>query len=419
MVVLEDYEAVTEESSLLHSHPHNGDVSGQGIDQAEIDKRAPLLKEDTVHDVYGSTQFLPNIVLPVSPEVDSPGRINRSADCTSMYDGNRKSTILVLEKIKSTFLEDTRSLAEGTIPQSVVLALIIGTVCGIACWLYYTMLYFCLDFVWETIPETFIKDNWDEENYWLYIPLMVSILVTCVGLTVICMGEPGDLPYTIARVHTHAYIPINHVLPMVFASLFSILAGGSLGPEAPLVAICGAIGGFISRNIFRQKHVNVVRKHTFMGMSGALAAFFGAPMGGSIFALEVCSRFGIEYFEHLVESVFCGEICLVVFRSLSGLSIAPIWDMSEEDGRMVMAEPSLVVVGGLLGLVGAFMSYIFATFHIANMSMFTKLGLLENSKVVYRAWLAGVFIIIIGLLVPQVRINWNRYLPLKYLSQLS
>ena len=33
----------------------------------------------------------------------------------------------------------------------------------------------------------------------------------------------GDLPYTIGRVHAQAYIPMNHVSPMVFASLFSIL----------------------------------------------------------------------------------------------------------------------------------------------------------------------------------------------------
>jgi H+/Cl- antiporter ClcA len=36
-----------------------------------------------------------------------------------------------------------------------------------------------------------------------------------------------------------------------------------------------------------------------MGMAGALAAFFGCPLGGSLFALEVNSRFGVEYFEHV------------------------------------------------------------------------------------------------------------------------
>jgi len=57
---------------------------------------------------------------------------------------------------------------------------------------------------------------------------------------------------------------MNHVLPMVCASQFSILAGGSLGPEAPLVAICASLGGFISRRVFGVTERNLVRKHTLM-----------------------------------------------------------------------------------------------------------------------------------------------------------
>lgn len=56
-------------------------------------------------------------------------------------------------------------------------------------------------------------------------------------------------------------------------------------------------------------------------MAGALAAFFGCPLGGSLFAMEITSRWGIEYFEHTVEAIFCGEVCLTVFRSLAGLPI--------------------------------------------------------------------------------------------------
>lgn len=201
-------------------------------------------------------------------------------------------TTLYLKKIKNSFFDDAKSLAEGTIPQSIVLATVIGVVCGIACYVYYSVLYFGLDYLWNVLPEEKIvpSEYWKPEYYWLWYPLVSFVMVTCVGLTVVYMGEPGDLPYTISRVHSEAYIPMNHVSPMVFASIFSILAGGSLGPEAPLVAICGALGGFVSRRIFRQSSTNVVRKHTLMGMAGALAAFFGVPLGGSLFALEVCSR---------------------------------------------------------------------------------------------------------------------------------
>ena len=87
---------------------------------------------------------------------------------------------------------------------------------------------------------------------------------------------------------------MDHVLPMLAASQFSILGGGSLGPEAPLVAICASFAGYISRKIFGMTQTNLIRKHTLMGMASALAAFFGVPLGGSLFALEINNRFGIE-----------------------------------------------------------------------------------------------------------------------------
>jgi len=132
---------------------------------------------------------------------------------------------LYLKKIKKSFFSDAKSLAEGTIPQSIVLAIVIGIVCGVACYFYYSILYFGLDLFWTKIPEEYIipSEFWSPEYYWLWIPLVCFSMVTLVGLTVFYMGEPGDLPYTISRVHTQAYIPMDHVLPMVFASMFSIL----------------------------------------------------------------------------------------------------------------------------------------------------------------------------------------------------
>ena len=60
------------------------------------------------------------------------------------------------------------------------------------------------------------------------------------------------------------------------------------------VAICASFAGYVSRNVFGMTQTNLIRKHTLMGMSSALAAFFGVPLGGSLFALEINNRFGIE-----------------------------------------------------------------------------------------------------------------------------
>lgn len=184
--------------------------------------------------------------------------------------------------------------------------------------------------------------------------------------------------------------------------MFTILSGASLGPEAPLVAICAATAGFVSRKIFKQKNRNVVRKHTFMGMAGALSAFFGVPLGGNLFALEVASRFGIEYFEHLIEAIFAGELCVAIFRSLAGLPLGPIW-ANENTPSLPAAEPYTIILGGGLGLFGALLAYCWANFHWRLMDFFGYLGLLDddNAYAVPRVLLGAVGVVSIGMLVPQ------------------
>mmetsp|Transcript_5718 Transcript_5718/g.8812 ORF Transcript_5718/g.8812 Transcript_5718/m.8812 type:complete len:586 (+) Transcript_5718:112-1869(+) len=309
-------------------------------------------------------------------------------------------------KTNSSFWDDAREFEVGTIPHSMVMALAIGTVCGIAAFLYYKVLFAALEYIWHTIPETYIVDVWPEWTHVFWIPIVGFTMAAGVGLSVMYLGEPGDLPYTVKCVHEDAYIAMDHVLPMVAASQFSILGGGSYGPEAPLVAICAALGGFISRQVFKVEQRNIVRKHTLMGMAGALAAFFGVPLGGSLFALEVCNRFGLEYFEHMVEAIFAGVACLVVFRGLAGLPMEAIWTITEV--KLPEANASEVIVGGVLGLVGALIAFIFAKMHWSIMGQFQKYDLLRNERALYRAFAGAVAIVGIGMFIPHTMF-WGEF----------
>ena len=136
----------------------------------------------------------------------------------------------IVGHINGGFFQDARSLAEGTIPQSIVLSFIIGIVCGIAAYLYYTCLFFLLDYCWHVVPETYVKPHIPQQYWWIYTPVVSFFFAILVGLSVKWLGEPGDLAFAISCIHKQAYIPMNHTIPMFCASLFSILAGGSLGP---------------------------------------------------------------------------------------------------------------------------------------------------------------------------------------------
>jgi H+/Cl- antiporter ClcA len=303
------------------------------------------------------------------------------------------------------FWDDARHMREGTIPQSMVVALVVGIVCGAAACLYYNCLEYFLDFFWKVLPEKLVVGHWDPKYYVLWIPLVGFSMAILVGLSVLVMGEPGDLAYTIQCVHKDAFISMGHVMPMVAASQFSILGGGSLGPEAPLVAICAALGGFVSRYVFKQTKKNIIRKHTLMGMAAALAAFFGCPLGGSLFALEVNSRFGVEYFEHVMESIFAGEVCLAVFRALAKLPIKPIWTF---DQILTEADPMSVVHGAVIGLLGAGVAALFSKFHWIVMDGFNALGWLDNKYAIQRALLGSVVIVGLGMAIPQT-LFWGEF----------
>ena len=302
-------------------------------------------------------------------------------------------------RTRSSFVEDFIAQSPGSIPHSIVVALIIGTTCGIAANVYYVVLEWSLKTMWKTLPNKFVVGAWPDWTHPFWITFIGFVMAIGVGLTVLILGEPGDIASTVKAVHHKGYLSMDHCMPMVLASLFTMAGGGSLGPEAPLVAICACLGGFVSRMVFKQTERNIIRKHTLMGMAGALSAFFGAPLGGSLFALEINSRLGVEYFEHVVESVFCGEITLIVFRSSSNLPIGPIWTMTSSP--MGPTKPSYIFIGAFIGLLGAFAAACFAHFHWALMGIFNKMNVLKHENAVGRALLGASAILTIGIFIPQ------------------
>jgi H+/Cl- antiporter ClcA len=145
-------------------------------------------------------------------------------------------------------------------------------------------------------------------------------------------------------------------------------------------------------------------------MAGALAAFFGSPLGGSLFALEVCSRFGVEYFEHTLEAILCGEITLTVFRTLSQVPPMAIWDItinsniiSSNTGsnKLTAAFPIYILYGAIIGLIGAGISIVFGLFHKIIMATMARYRLLDHNSTVQRALVGACIFVLIGILVPQ------------------
>ena len=122
-----------------------------------------------------------------------------------------------LLKTQKSFYQDAVNFAEGSIPQSIIMAFCIGCVCGVVAYLYYFVLDTLLDFIWKDMPERFVINKWPEYLYVLWIPLVSITLSICCGLSIYYLGEPGDLAYTIRCVHEKGWKSTHHILPMVAA----------------------------------------------------------------------------------------------------------------------------------------------------------------------------------------------------------
>ena len=109
---------------------------------------------------------------------------------------------------------------------------------------------------------------------------------------------------------------------MVPISLASIAAAGSLGPEAPLVSIGGGLATEYAKWCGLGDAETLVL--TMCGMGSGLAAFFGDPVGGALFACEVLHRHGLEYYEALVPVITAGLASNLAFRGLLGIEATPI-----------------------------------------------------------------------------------------------
>ncbi len=288
----------------------------------------------------------------------------------------------------SNSLSDSREL---TYQQIILASAAIGIAGGLVATAYYYLLESCLHLVWHTIPH-FIEPLFPTKfPAWNYVWIATTIGGFLVGLTLHLMGLPGEVSFVVDQVHNPGRIELRQTPAMIVASLVSITAGGSAGPEAPLVQVNGSIGGWLGKKL--KLSLTATRVLTFCGMSAALGAFFGAPLGGAIFALEIPHRRGLEYYEALIPAVLSAILSFAVFKFNTGLTIGGIYHFT--------AIPKLelwnLVQGALLGAAGALVAVIFVV-------VFRSIGYLSEyiaHRQILLSTLGGLSIGLIALAFPQ------------------
>lgn len=162
---------------------------------------------------------------------------------------------------------------------------------------------------------------------WQVIPLMASTGLLA-GLVIHFIGDPGELNLIVnnIRFNKGKLDPKNNP-SMIVSSLLCVASGGSLGPEAPLVQVTGSTGSWIGK-LFRLKGEEL-RSLSIAGMASGFTALFGAPLGGSLFALEVLHyEYAALYYKAIIPAFVASCFSYLIFALIMHLGVGPIWNFS-------------------------------------------------------------------------------------------
>lgn len=162
---------------------------------------------------------------------------------------------------------------------------------------------------------------------WLVIPVM-GICGFLAGLVIHFIGDPGEIHLIVnnIRFNRGKLDPKNNP-SMILSSLLCVASGGSLGPEAPLVQVTGSTGSWLGK-ILRLKGEDL-RSLSIAGMASGFTALFGAPLGGSLFSLEILHhKHAVEYYRAIIPALVASSFSYLVFALIIHLGLGPTWNLS-------------------------------------------------------------------------------------------
>jgi H+/Cl- antiporter ClcA len=236
---------------------------------------------------------------------------------------------------------------------------------------------------------------WEQAAQAVGVPVPIFTLVICtlggllVGVLVKFFGDhSGIFAELMLQFGKTGRFNYRHAPGIVITALVSLIAGGSLGPEAPLADACGSLGTLTAEKLKLDERET--RSLGFAGLSGMLASFLTSPFGGALLGLE-SARAGIDYAWTLFPSLVSSACATIAFVVLTGSFFGTLYAFPEYQPRLVdllLAVP--------LGLLGALAGGLF----IVLFKRLRQIMLPLKTHLILRGLIGGLGLGLAGALLP-------------------
>jgi H+/Cl- antiporter ClcA len=267
------------------------------------------------------------------------------------------------------------------------LVAILGAASAVITFVFIALVNIITDLVWKQAPLTLGVDT---RLFTLVVCTLGGLLV---GLLVKIFGDHNaifaELMQEFGKTGRFDY---RHAPGIVITAFISLIAGGSLGPEAPLADACGGLGTLAAEKLKLDEQET--RTMGFGGLSAMLGAFITNPFGGALLSLESAiggASGAMVYFWALFPSLLASAVATVVFVGLTGSFLGTLYsfpDYLPNIRDLLLAVP--------FSLVGAIAGVLFTI-------MFRELRkLMQPMKdhLVWRGVIGGLGMGIIGVILP-------------------
>ncbi|MDB5258312.1 MAG: chloride channel protein [Chitinophagaceae bacterium] len=229
---------------------------------------------------------------------------------------------------------------------------------------------------------------------WMVVPLM-ALSGLLAGIIIHVIGDPGEIHLIVNNIRfKNGKLEPKNNPSMILSSLLCVSSGGSLGPEAPLVQVTGSTGSWLGK-VLRLKGEDL-RSLSIAGMASGFTALFGAPLGGSLFALEILHHeYAVEYYKAIIPAFVASCFSYLIFAIIVHLGFGPTWHLP----TYTMSSRFDFVYAVLFALVATALGWLF----IYCTKFFKLLFIKINTPIYIKTFIGGLVLGVFAYYMPITR----------------